>query len=560
MKRTDTRTSPLQGRDRLAPSQMTRLGNGFLTDGVMSPPESETDGVPVIDWSSVHTVFYADYNNYTDLVAIVRPWRFYSKQRDGQSGSGASEVGRWVPDFLVTVALDPARIAAGISSHYAWETRDAEKMFWQVIAVEDSANAPPLTVPWIVMQPFGYGHKDDPFAVCVSTPSGNAGGGGGGGGCCPAQEPFLANVKATHWTPQDGAAVNTSPTTLTLSGFPFTVADANCEVLGVVVRNAAGDVAEYVNGHNGVSLSATANVVTIAGAGAAPFDATDLNYYVYLCYQDKAYVPATNSLNTTNIAPNMAQVKATHWSPADGAVVFTNLTSVTAAGFPFVVDDANCEVLGIAVRTNAGLLVEYVNGHNGVYLTAVAGVVSMAGVTSPFHVTDVAYYLYLLYQDKAYTAATDSNRSEEIAPLNSKFTQPAYIVNNQNVVADPGVSYAPSADGIVMDGFKDIAFQLYLLGGIGAAAANRTCTVVIQGSNDVEVPAGTRQWDTLGVGYDLVNDMTQASWASTGAVALVTQIDFENWQHKRIRVMYDWDADPSVTPGVVSITERRKAL
>jgi hypothetical protein len=262
------------------------------------------------------------------------------------------------------------------------------------------------------------------------------------------------------------------------------------------------------------------------------------------------------------LQPFMAGVKATHYSPADGNVAYLAATQLTAAGWPFVVDDTNCDILGLVIRRSATSVVEYVNGHNGIAITATAGVVTLngTGMAAPLLVGDFDYYLYVVYQDKAYTEATDSLRTEEIAPLNHEITGPTYVINNQAVAADPGVSYAPSADGIIMDGYKDIAFQLYLLGGIGAAAANRTVTVVFQGSNDVEVPAGIRQWDTLAVGYDLTTDLTAASWVSVGNVALVTQVDFDNWQHKRIRVMYDWDADPSVTNGMVVITERRKAL
>jgi hypothetical protein len=444
VQRKDSRENNFGGRSYNSPSNMTRIGNGLRFTAASADPNTESDGVPVQDWKSVHVIFFGDENTYTGLTATFRPWRWYSKQTDGQSGVSNAEVGRWVPDFEVTVALDPARISATISSHLSWPTRDAEKMYWQLLGVWDSEGNAGVIPNFVMAQPFGEATPNDAVGVAVSS---SAGGGGLGSPCCPAQIPFMASVKATHWSPADGTATFASAVTLNTAGFPFVVDDANCEVLGIVVRKATGIIREYVNGHNGRRISATADVITLGGAGAAPFANTDTDYWVYI-----------------------------------------------------------------------------------------------------------------VHQDKAYTEATDSLRVEEIQPLNHEHTQPAYVINNQAVAADPGVSYAPSVNGIVMDGYKDIAFQLYLLGGIGAGAANRTVTVTFEGSNDAEVPAGTRQWDTLGVGYDLVNDGTQAAWTATGATPLVTQVDFDNWMHKRIRVRYDWDADPSVTNGMIVITERRKAL
>lgn len=442
--RRDTRENPVGGRSYNAPSNMTRIGNGLRFTAATAVPNTDSDGVPVQDWKSVHVIFYGDENTYAGLTAVFRPWRWYSKQMDGQSGASNVEVGRWVPDFQVTVALDPTMISATISSHLAWPTRDAEKMYWQLLGVYDSEGNLAAMPAFVYAQPFGDATPNDSVGVAVASA---AGGGGTGTPCCPAEIPFLAGVKVTHWSPADGTAAFASAVTLATAGFPFVVDDANCEVLGIVVRKATGVIREYVNGHNGRRISATADVITLGGAGAAPFANTDTDYWVYV-----------------------------------------------------------------------------------------------------------------IYQEKAYTEATDSYRSEEIAPLNHEHTQPAYVVNLQAVAVDPGVSYAPSVDGIVMDGYKDIAFELYLLGGIGAAAANRTVTVSFEGSNDVEVPAGTRQWVTLGVGYDLTNDGTQPTWAATGATPLVAAVDFDNWMHKRIRVRYDWDADPSVTNGMIVITERRKAL
>lgn len=160
-----------------------------------------------------------------------------------------------------------------------------------------------------------------------------------------------------------------------------------------------------------------------------------------------------------------------------------------------------------------------------------------------------------------YTWATDSNRMEEIDPMNE---QPVIdsIVNLQAVAADPGASYAPSSDGLEMFGFRDLEFHIYLLGGIGAAAANRTVTVTFEVSDDVEVPAGTRQWvDISAMAVDLTTGAALIlPLVSTGNVVVQRVIDFDQLNSKRIRLKYDWDADPSVTNGKIVVNTRRKAI
>lgn len=138
-------------------------------------------------------------------------------------------------------------------------------------------------------------------------------------------------------------------------------------------------------------------------------------------------------------------------------------------------------------------------------------------------------------------------------------TQPASVVNDVAIVAAPGGGInVPSDDGIVMDGYEGIGFQIYALGGQTNAHANRTVTVTFQVSNDVTV-AAARRWVPVSVGYDLGTDTTAATWQSVGLTARDAAVDFDNLLHKRIRVNYTFDAAPEADhPGAVVITERRK--
>lgn len=443
MRSNDTRTNPFGGRDSLSPSNMTRIGNGLRFTAVSAIPVSETDGVPVQDWTSVHVIFYADTATYAGLVGTFRPWRWYSKQPEGQSGASGTEVGRWIPDFEITAALDPTMISPTISSHYVWDTRGAEKMFWQLTGVLDADGNPGVVPDWVIVQPFGYSNPEDCVGIAVSS---------------------------------------------AVSG--------------------SGTIDVNVDGVDGLGV-----------------------------------------------------VKATHWSPANGTVAYTAGTQVTCAGFPFVVDDANCTVLGIIVRHNTNVVHQLINGIDGISITAVNNLLTVSGAPlPPFAATDLDYYVYLLYEEKAYDDTVDAYRTQEIAPLNTIYTQPAYIVNRPNVTVDPGLSYAPDVNGIIIDDYCDICFHLYMVGGLQGGGGPSVLTCHFEGSNDNE-PGGVRQWVDLGVGYDLTNDGTIATLTASGATPVNYLIDFDNWVQRRIRLVYDWDSDPGgVTPGSLIVTTRRKAL
>ena len=105
----------------------------------------------------------------------------------------------------------------------------------------------------------------------------------------------------THMTPKDGAVTYTSSATITCSGFPFTVEDANCVVAFVGVKASAGSEYDfYSNGVNGIAFSSAANVITIAGE--TPFAAGD-SYILGLIEQKKAYDSINKVLNVAESNP-----------------------------------------------------------------------------------------------------------------------------------------------------------------------------------------------------------------------------------------------------------------
>lgn len=100
---------------------------------------------------------------------------------------------------------------------------------------------------------------------------------------------------ATHYAPADGTFAYTSGTTITGSGFPFTLADANCTIAYIIVKPASGDWITLLNGVNDIEITAAADVLTVAGATSDPFNAGD-SYIVGIIEQDKAYDSVNDGL------------------------------------------------------------------------------------------------------------------------------------------------------------------------------------------------------------------------------------------------------------------------
>jgi len=93
----------------------------------------------------------------------------------------------------------------------------------------------------------------------------------------------------THWTPVHGQAAWATNSTLNLTGFNFTVDSSTCDILSLAVVDVNGKITIYDNGGDDVSMSASANVLTISRTIAgvtsvlSAFASTDLKYRLALC-------------------------------------------------------------------------------------------------------------------------------------------------------------------------------------------------------------------------------------------------------------------------------------
>ena len=175
---------------------------------------------------------------------------------------------------------------------------------------------------------------------------------------------------------------------------------------------------------------------------------------------------------------------------------------------------------------------------------------------------DAARPIVNLYGEQViagYDWNTASISVTEADPLNEKVVIDEIINDTAVDSADSGS--APSADGIPMLGFKDISFQLYLVGGVDAGANDETVTVIFKATDDLSDGAAVRWPDITPAGYDLTTNTTgNASYTDAGAAASDYIVDFDELNVKRVRADYSWGGAPDSTDGEIVIRCRRKAL
>jgi len=164
--------SNLYDNRKLIPTKETKLGDGYYAYNTTDAPADGGDGTPVDQFEGVHVTFYADATTYTGMYARIIPWRWFGEAREGMSA--AVPKGRWIADQAVEVALDPALITGVRGSHYVWDTRDCESMYWQI---QGFYNADGLTTSypdWTVIQPYGL-TGETVIAALSGVSGGNSG-------------------------------------------------------------------------------------------------------------------------------------------------------------------------------------------------------------------------------------------------------------------------------------------------------------------------------------------------------------------------------------------------
>jgi len=151
-------------------------------------------------------------------------------------------------------------------------------------------------------------------------------------------------------------------------------------------------------------------------------------------------------------------------------------------------------------------------------------------------------------QIKAYVAATDSLRTEEINPLSQQFVSEVLV---SLATLSNATYYYPSTAGMAMAGFKDVSFDSYLLGN---AVGPTNVTMTFEGTSDDVTP----YWHPITpAGYCLGLDATgAASYISLGAAVNESIVDYDECNCKLIRVKIVVSAANNCTARIYA---RRKA-
>lgn len=161
----------------------------------------------------------------------------------------------------------------------------------------------------------------------------------------------------------------------------------------------------------------------------------------------------------------------------------------------------------------------------------------------------------------SHVIANVADNVTEIDPISEHYSPVTILVSDEAVAADPGVSYAPDSDGHALTYGHQAAIQLYINGGVGAVAADRTVTVTIEATMGLLVAAAVRWIDVSKLVLDLNTGLSQTeSWTSTGDDPQEYLLSLGSVPFSHFRVKYDWDADPSVTNGAVVVNTYKSAL
>jgi len=161
----------------------------------------------------------------------------------------------------------------------------------------------------------------------------------------------------------------------------------------------------------------------------------------------------------------------------------------------------------------------------------------------------------------SHVIANVADNVTEIDPISEHYSPATILVSYEAVAADPGASYAPDAAGHALTYGHQAAVQLYINGGVGAAAVDRTVTVTIEASMGLLVAAAVRWIDVSKSLLDLNTGLSNVSeWTSTGDDPQEYLLSLGSVPFSHFRVKYDWDADPSVTNGAVVVNTFKSAL
>ena len=141
-------------------------------------------------------------------------------------------------------------------------------------------------------------------------------------------------------------------------------------------------------------------------------------------------------------------------------------------------------------------------------------------------VTDLYRRLWVVIA--GYDSGSNANRTFEVSPLNLQVLEES-LVDTTNHAVSAGIQY-PSADGLVMMGYKDFSIT-----GKFICGADNTITLTIQGTNDEDATPASRDWITL-YAYRTDTNTVVNSIANPVSTTTTFAWDFDNCNYRYIRI------------------------
>jgi hypothetical protein len=572
----------------------SKLGDGAFLYGPNFPNTGETNdasiGVDVHEWSAIHVAFYAEDNSYDDQYATIRPWRWYPTLREGHIVAGGQTTGRWIPDRLVEVALDPSEATLARGSHYAWPTLACSKMFFQIISVTDTSGAA-AEPDWIVVQPFGLSKYDVGAQPVACIPAGP----GSIETLAVHDEPVIADGPQIMFEAKDfdGAAL---PNTVT-EGDAVRPAASLGGVQYVMPVNESGSDTPVV-AHSAVISAANGGTVGFMGMVEAkdfdglPFPNTVTEGdavrpahslsgvgYNMLTSEDGDKTPMVqHNVAITDVGGGTVGLMAMLETKICDGSVFPNVVGAEGnaarpAGSLYGVAWAS-----LVTQTGAdtpllenGTAISDANGGTAVVIAGAEARSSSPALETEGDgvrlITDLAKALIIA----GYQYATTSIRMEEIYPLNDKYIPGANVdVTN---VAVQGTLYWPSIAGDTIDSWKDFDVHIAVKGGTNGEN-NAQIDVYLDITSGMLIGGATQWEDGSGAGYVVASTSTPGDADQTirqlGETSIISSlgdnlvsrvIDWDNLNTRLWRFRIEVTLfDPATVKAEYHIWPRRKAL
>ena len=225
----------------------------------------------------------------------------------------------------------------------------------------------------------------------------------------------------------------------------------------------------------------------------------------------------------------------------DLTAVYTSAETLTTAGLSYTPDTT--QFVTVTKWDSTGKATSYTPDANAFGYVAATGVLTVTGAA--FAATDLGYDILLWGPPKGWTQATDSNRVEEIAPVNFAVTEET-LVDTTNLAISAGYYY-PSDDGLVMLGSKNFSLT-------GQLICSGIMTMTVEVTSDPHATPASRVWSVIyGFRADL-NAMTNSVGVDNSTQSFAWDFDGLNAKYVRVRVVV------ANATNTVKIFARRTAL